>query len=113
VTGSEGRVRAWIPHVCESVSAMGLGAGGRMVQKVYPDWYGIDTWAPESSVSVDIHLVDARDWRAVAGEECPPSPISVETYKRLRLPWFALADEKLGDIPTSTVLAGVEPVTLD
>ena len=30
--------------VCEAATPLGLGAGGRMVQKIYPDSYGLDTW---------------------------------------------------------------------
>jgi hypothetical protein len=99
--------------VCESVTSMGLGAGGRMVQKIYPDLYGIDTWNVESAATVHIHLVDARDWPAITGEAAPCSPISVRTYKRLGLPWFALADHNDPDLPVSPVLAGLKPVMFD
>ncbi|MGH7617895.1 MAG: hypothetical protein ACREPM_11750, partial [Gemmatimonadaceae bacterium] len=96
--------------VHEGPVAMGLGAGGRMVQKIYPDPHGIDTWDLGLAVTVQIHLVDARDWFAITGEEPPTSPISVETYKSLGLPWFALADYDLGDLPVSPTLGGVKPV---
>lgn len=38
------------------------------------------------------------------------SPISVEVYKSLGLPWFALADHEYGDIAVSPVLAAVQPI---
>jgi hypothetical protein len=97
-------------RLSEALSPMGLGAGGRMVQKIYPDEYGIDTWDSESAMPVHIHLVDARDWRSITGEEPPPSPISVETYKKYRLPWYALQDDDLHDLPVMPILANVKPI---
>jgi hypothetical protein len=99
--------------VSEHSPAMGLGAGGRMVQKIYPDEYGLDTWDGESATSVHIHLVDARDWRSITGEDPPASPISVQTYKSHGLPWFALMDDDLHDLPVPPILAGVKPVPFD
>jgi hypothetical protein len=99
--------------VREEPVAMGLGAGGRMVQKIYPDPYGIDTWDAGSAVCVQIHLVDARDWFAITGEEAPRSPISIETYKALGLPWFAVSDPGRGDVPVARVLAEVKPIAFD
>jgi hypothetical protein len=95
--------------VCES-APMGLGAGGRMVQKIYPDEYGFETWDAESAVTVNIHLVDARDWLAITGEAPPRSPISVETYRAHGLPWFELADHAFDDLPVLPVLAGIKPI---
>jgi hypothetical protein len=94
----------------EGPTSMGLGVGGRMVQKIYPDAYGLDTWDLESATSVHIHLVDARDWRSITGEEPPPSPISVQTYKSYGLPWFELVDDDLHDLPVVPILAKVKPI---
>jgi hypothetical protein len=101
---------ASIGLVRESSRPMGLGVGGRMVQKIYVDEYGLDTWDLGAVTSVHIHLVDARDWRSITGEEPPASPISVKTYKRYGLPWFALVDDDLHDLPVSPILAKVKPI---
>jgi hypothetical protein len=92
--------------VCES-APMGIGAGGRMVQKIYPDRFGIDTWDVTSVVEWGIDLVHAAEWEALTGEQPPPSPITPELYLRLGLPWFALVDHNKGDISVSPVLANV------
>ena len=102
------------PAACMSVReeplAMGLGAGGRMVQKIYPDRYGIDTWDAASAVGVQIHLVDVRDWLALTGEDAPASPVSIETYTSLGLPWFSLVDDDLHDLPVMPILAKMKPI---
>ena len=39
-----------------------------------------------------------------------PSPIPVEIYNRLGLPWFELADDELEDLPASPVLELIKPI---
>ena len=72
-----------------------------MVQKSTPDPGGIDTLNAESAVTVHVHLVDARDWRTITCERARWSPISAHTYTQLGLPWFALADHDIPDLPVS------------
>jgi hypothetical protein len=68
---------------------MGVGAGGKMKQRIYPDPYGIDTWT---------------------GIEPPRTPIDAKTYTEHRLPWFDLYDESKGDVAPSDDLAAVKTV---
>jgi hypothetical protein len=55
-----------------------------------------------------VHLANSRAWRAITGEEPPPSPVSAAAYTEHGLPWFALYDERLGDVSASEKLAGVK-----
>lgn len=96
--------------LCEAVAEFGLGVGGRMRQKIYPDDYGIDTWDQSTARTVHVHLVSARDWRTLTGEEPPASPIPIEIYNKLGLPWFELADEELEVLPSSPPLEFIKPV---
>lgn len=98
--------------VCES-SAMGLGVGGLMTQKIYPDKHGFGTWDAASAATTHIHLVSPRDWRLITGESAPPSPISVEQYDQLGLPSFALADSEIRDLPVSPVSGRVKPIVFE
>ena len=100
-------------YSAQAPMAMGLGAGGRMVQKIYPDEYGIDTSDASTTTTVNIHLVAAECWRELTGEEPPPSPVSVDAYIKHRLPWFKLFDEHLGDLPVQPALAKVIPIAFD
>jgi hypothetical protein len=87
---------------------MGLAAGGRMKQKIYPDSYGIDTWDEENSARVFVHLVNAPMWTAITGLPMPPTPVSVQAYANAGYPWFDLYDEEKGDLAPSSVLEGVK-----
>jgi hypothetical protein len=89
---------------------MGLGAGGKMVQKIYPDPHGIETWDTEKRVSVFVHIVNSEQYRAITGEESPPSPLSAEVYTQHGYPWFELYDETRGDVAASAKLGQVRSV---
>jgi len=102
------------PHgmmmVCESAPGgfeMGLAAGGRMEQKIYPDGYGKDTWDAEASTSFHVHIVNSTMYHEVTGEAPPPTPISAQTYTDYGLPWFKLYDEERGDVDAPDILTRV------
>jgi hypothetical protein len=93
-----------------SAAAMGLGAGGRMRQKIYPDRHGINSWEPTGE-EVRLHMLNSEEFRRATEEVPPPSPISVADYERLGLPFFALYDEDRGDVAAPDAfkdLRGVE-----
>jgi hypothetical protein len=96
-------------HAAKS-TPMGLGAGGTMVQKIYPDPYGIDTWDPNRFGLLTVHIVNSGEYRALTGNDPPPTPISAGEYAKYGLPWFALYDEAAGDLPTDDRLASVRSV---
>jgi hypothetical protein len=45
-----------LPSGPQRSAALGLGAGGRVRQKIYPDPYGLETWDTESCATVWVHL---------------------------------------------------------
>ena len=99
--------------ICESApafGAMGLAAGGRMEQKIYPDLYGKDTWDATGTTTVHVHIVNSDAYHAITGEQPPPTPISAATYNAFGLPWFALYDEDLGDVPAPAILRRVKSI---
>lgn len=89
---------------------MGLGAGGVMRQKLYPDPYGVETWDPGARGSAVVHIVDSRWYREITGETPPPTPIDAATYTAHGLPWFDLYDEGRGDIGPSERLTGATTI---
>jgi hypothetical protein len=89
---------------------MGLAAGGRIEQKIYPDPHGIDTWDPDQRGEVFVHNVNTEQYRELTGREAPPSPISARTYTERGLPWFELYDEEERDLAPSPTLGGVKSV---
>ena len=91
-------------------SEMGLGAGGRMRQEIYPDEHGVDTWDPDNYGRVDVHIVNNMVFRDITGLEPPPTQIAARTYTERGLPWFDLYDEDKGDLSPSDELAKVKSV---
>ncbi|HBB97730.1 MAG TPA: hypothetical protein DC054_20310 [Blastocatellia bacterium] len=89
---------------------MGLGAGGKMKQKIYPDPHGIETWDPHNYGAVFAHLVNSEQFRTLTGYEPPPTPISAQTYTEYGLPWFDLYDEALSDVAAPESLTRIESV---
>jgi hypothetical protein len=89
---------------------MGLGAGGKMKQKIYPDPHGIDTWDENNYGRVFVHIVNSMAFREITGKEPPTTPVSARTYAQYKLPWFDLYDDKMGDIGASSELKGVKSI---
>lgn len=89
---------------------MGLGAGGKMQQKIYPDDYGIETWDLENYGSIFIYIVNSEQYQQMTGLEPPPTPVTAQTYTQYELPWFSLYDEEKGDLPASARLAEVKTI---
>lgn len=110
-----GRMEEPIACLCEGSPApfaaeMGLAAGGRMHQSIYPDEHGADTWDEENRGRVYVHIVNSETFEDITGMAPPPSPVSARTYTAHGLPWFDLYDEGRGDLAPSPTLAGVQSV---
>lgn len=93
-----------------AVGAMGLAAGGRMKQAIYPDPHGVRTWDQERGARVFVHIVSSQEWRELTGEAPPPCPVSARTYAEHGLPWFDVYGEGLGALEGSATLASVKSV---
>ncbi len=89
---------------------MGLGAGGRMRQKIYPDPHGWETWDERNASRIFIHIANSLTFREITDMEPPPTPISARLYTQYGLPWFDLYDEGSGDVEASEELAGVDSI---
>jgi hypothetical protein len=91
-------------------SEMGLAAGGKMRQKIYPDPHGLEVWDSENRGSALIHIVNSLTYREITGKKPPPSPISAKTYTEHGLPWFDLYDETMKDVEAPEKLKRVKSV---
>jgi hypothetical protein len=92
-TGRCGPQDAADPGVGILTDGLGLGAGGRIRQRIYSDPHGLDAWDLESATRVTVRLLNTEQHRALTGEEPPPSPVTADEYARAGLPWFDLADQ--------------------
>ena len=108
---SDAALYAAAPAFARSAGAeMGLAAGGKMRQKIYPDPHGIDTWDPENYGRIYVHIANSMTYREITGQEPPPTPVSAKTYAQYGLPWFDLYDDTLRDISAPDVLKKVKSV---
>ena len=93
-----------------SAGSMGLAAGGRMKQKIYPDPHGIDTWDTTHTGRVFVHIVNSELWREITGEAPPPTPVTAREYAKHGLPWFDMYDEHAQTLDPTSTLANVKSV---
>ena len=98
------------PHADAASGEMGLGAGGKIKQKIYPDPYGVDVWNPETRGHVFVHIVNSEQYRELTGLEPPRTPVSAQTYTEHGLPWFDLYDEAEGDVTPPENLTSVKTI---
>lgn len=89
-------------------ASMGLAAGGKMKQSIYPDPHGLETWDGGNSGEIVVHIVNSDHYLEITGEAAPPSPIDARSYTQHGYPWYALYDEAKGKIAPSDALAGVK-----
>jgi hypothetical protein len=99
-----------VPPRPMAASVMGIGAGGQLRQKIYPDPYGIATWDPANKGRVVVNILNSRQFSEVTGQVPPPSPIDAATYAACGLPWFARYDDAQADIAPSRRMAGVKTI---
>ncbi len=91
-------------------ATMGIGAGGIMRQKIYPDKYGIETWDRERVMSFFVRLILAGEFRAITGEQSPPTPVDTAAYTAAGLPWFALYDDAHDDVEAADALRRIRSI---
>lgn len=97
---------------------MGLGVGGAIKQKIYPDPYLVGrsaetVWGKEPVEKAYIYIVHALDWESLTGQQPPASPITYQTYQMKGLPWFGLPDGSWGDVEGSETVSKLKPVSGD
>ena len=97
---------------------MGLGRGGKIRQKIYPDPFVKpteegrrvgDIWHDEPATKAWLYIVHALEWKALTGQEPPKKVVTYHTYQQHGMPWFDLYDDNLGDVAGSEQLEKLEP----
>jgi hypothetical protein len=101
------------PRIMRSATfgaTMGIGAGGNIVQKIYPDRYGLDCWESNGTARVQVYIVNSAQFSSITGQPPPPPMISAADYTRIGLPWFKLWDAEFGDLGSQSILEGVKSI---
>jgi hypothetical protein len=92
------------------LESMGIGAGGMLRQKVYPDHYGVDTWDPNSVTEFFVRLLSVPAYCAITGEAAPSTPVDATAYTAAGLPWFELDDEEENAVAAAQALARIRSI---
>lgn len=102
-----GTIKGSTRSASPAVTEMGLGKGGAITQKIYPDPYGLVVWQSQPSSTMAIYLVDAVSFSEITGEELSQSPLGSEDYEGN---YFQLKDQDEADLPGAGVFAGLNSV---
>ena len=85
-------------------SEMGVGRGGKIIQKIYPDPHGLDVWEQSPWATLACYLVNAEVFEEITGEKIP-RPVASENYAG---PWFGLQDKAEGDVVGTNKFTGLK-----
>ena len=89
---------------------MGLGKGGAIAQKVYPDPFTNGrnpqaVWESSPVATMAIYLVNAASFAEITGETVQPSPVTSDSYGG---PYFQVDDDNQPDAPGSSAFVGLK-----
>lgn len=93
----------------ESLSEMGVSAGGKIQQKIYPDPHGVHVWDQDNFGRVFVHIASPELYEKIIGQRSHSAPTR-STYSQYNIPWFELKDNHMGDIEASDTLKKVKSV---
>jgi hypothetical protein len=83
---------------------MGIGKGGKIIQKIYPDPHGLEVWKEKPAATLAVYLVNAMVFEEITGKQVP-IPVGHETYDGH---WFGLPDKQEGDVAGSGKFTGLK-----
>ncbi len=105
-------VRESAPRIrsVRAIRSMGLGRGGEIKQKIYPDPHGLEVWKPEPLAVENVYLISSEDFKQLTGFNAPATPVTYEVYQQYGLPWYELHDSSKGDTKGSKLFGKLKPV---
>lgn len=104
--GQMAPVKTYCAASAAPMAEMGIGAGGKIDQKIYPDPYGLKVWKTKPSFTACVYLVSAEDFHNITGQKLAEPA----TQKH---PGFTVVDGHLADVPGTGVFEDLIPATAD
>lgn len=101
---SKSRITLGAARLRTAFDEMGIGRGGKIIQKIYPDPHGLEVWEHSPWATLACYLVNAEVFEEITGEKIP-KPVSSENYAG---PWFGLNDKGEGDIAGTNKFTGLK-----
>lgn len=87
-----------------SFDEMGIGRGGKIIQKVYSDPHGLEEWESKPSATLAVYLVNAEVFEEITGKKVP-KPVGAEKYQG---PWFGMNDKEEEDVAGTGAFTGLK-----
>lgn len=94
----------------ETSELMGLAAGGRMKQAIFPDPFDVTDWDMDSADRLFVTLIHAKDWKTVTGDAAPNEPPTAKEYSAAGLPWFDHYGRDQTTLTGGTKFSGIKSV---
>jgi len=92
-------------------SEMGLAAGGKMKQKIYPDSKSnFNRYNIKKVTRVFVNIANGTMWNKITNKELPESPLNPQIYKTYGYPWFKLYDDNMNDVDASDELSNIKSI---
>jgi hypothetical protein len=88
----------------QSMGEMGVGRGGKIIQKVYSDPHGLEVWQEKPAATFAMYLVNAEAFEEITGKKVP-KPATSETYTG---PWFGMKDKDEADVAGTGAFTGLK-----
>lgn len=76
-----------------SLRAMGLAAGGRMIQDIVRDKNAATAWNTQNAKLMNVHILDPASCEQVTHVVPAPPPMDAQTYTDANLPFFVVEED--------------------
>jgi hypothetical protein len=96
---------------CNTVSDMGLGAGGSMVQQIFKDPHKLDDWDQSVKNRCYVHIVNTMVWQTITNSTPPTLPRTASDYSSYGLPWFNFYVENVKSHKGTKELKSIKTIT--
>jgi hypothetical protein len=88
-------------------SEVGVGKGGKITQKIYPDPHGLEVWKTSPDRMMAVYLIDGVSFTQITGKPMPPMPKDVMDYIGK---WYGLHDKEEKDVAGTDKFTGLATV---
>lgn len=102
---AESKNFAGAARLSRKVTEMGVGKGGKINQKIYPDPHGLEVWKDQPAAAMAIYLVNAEQFSEITGQVMPPMPKSTKDYHGI---WYGLKDANKEDVAGTNAFTGLK-----
>ena len=76
-----------------NLQAMGLAAGGKLIQDIITDWTPLSCWNTTQTRLINIHILDPKSCEQVTHVVPQPPPMDAKAYTDAGLPFYVMQED--------------------